>query len=212
MFVGGGSGVSVGGSDVEVGRSVSVGIGVRVRVGNGVRVGTGVLVGIRLAVTVEEGTRVFVAEGTRVFVAEGTRVFVDVDVDIGGPSPPLARVCVWKIGRGEEVSDAVAVFDTSIVEVIVIEAVGEGLESALFAKEKMGRSVGVKKRTANAALVSAPSRGVAVAVNLGWRMMSSCVSCLPPAIMYGMPKARIHTKRKLNGMMKPCCFLVSIIF
>lgn len=202
VLVGGGSGVSVGGSDVEVGRSVSVGNGVRVRVGTGVLVA--VVVGIRLAVTVEEGIRVF--------VAEGTRVFVDVDVDIGGPPPSLARVCVWKTGKGKEVSEAVAVFDTAIVEVIVIEAVGEGLESALFAKEKMGGPVGVTKRATNAALVSALSKGVAVGVNLGWRTMSSCVSCLPPAIMYGMPKARIHTKRKVNGIMKPCCFLVSIVF
>lgn len=54
-----------------------------------------------------------------------------------------------------------------------------------------GKFVGVKKSLANATCVSARSIGVAVAVTLGSRTMSSRLSGPPPLSKKGKPNARI---------------------
>jgi hypothetical protein len=64
--------------------------------------------------------------------------------------------------------------------------------------------VGVKKRSAKASCVNARSRGVAVAVCLGMRTISSWVSGLPPAIKTGRLNANIHAPIKTNTTMAPC--------
>lgn len=71
--------------------------------------------------------------------------------------------------------------------------------------------VGEKKSMANASLVNARSRGVAVGENLGWRTMSSCVSGRPPAIMTGRLNARRHTPAITTKTIVLCVVLFTFI-
>jgi hypothetical protein len=69
-----------------------------------------------------------------------------------------------------------------------------------------GDGVGEKKSEANATRVNARSRGVAVAVSLGTRTISSCVSGLPPAMTTGRLNARIQAPIITSRITKFCAF------
>ena len=80
-------------------------------------------------------------------------------------------------------------------------AVSEG--TGVVVKEATGVFVGVKKRLANAFCVNARSAGVAVAVFLGSRLTSACLSTFSPDNMNGMPNARRQMTGRTRNITKP---------
>jgi hypothetical protein len=81
-------------------------------------------------------------------------------------------------------------------ELVAVLAPATGIRSSSVAEAVVrgratGKFVGVKKSMANASCVSALSIGVTVAVYLGSRTISSCLSGDPPLSKKGKPNARI---------------------
>lgn len=130
VLVGGGPGVLVGGTSVEVAVGSDVSVGGSVVGGSGVSVGCGVCVGT-VGVGVLDGGRVVgVNEGVRV-VASGLGVNVGTGVEVGaGPSGRDSRVAVGlkRKPNNENGVDVVWTVDTARS---VTAMVGVGLEPSL---------------------------------------------------------------------------------
>jgi hypothetical protein len=173
--------VNCGGFGVLEGLGVFEGLGVSV--GKGVTmpvvVGTGVsvLVGRRVGAMVGMGVNVLVGVGVNpnVRVGLGNKVGVRVEVIDGLLPSAIVAVAKKMIDREVGVTERVGVGDPDDATMEVIVTVGVKLGTRV-SPPLMGiirEDVGVKKRSAKASCVRARSRGVAVAVCLGRRMISS---------------------------------------
>lgn len=160
------------------------------------------MVGVVVNVFVKVGVNIDVKVGPGVEVC----VFVEVGDDLMIPPPAVAVVPTIKrdVGVKDGVGDAVP--DIAAMEVIVTVGVKLATRVSPPLTGMIREEVGVKKRSAKASCVNARSRGVVVAVCLGRRMISSCVSSLPPAIRTGRLNARIHAPIITNRTMTPCAF------
>jgi hypothetical protein len=102
--------------------------------------------------------------------------------------------------------------DVEAAEVNVRVSVKLGRISNSPVEVGAGGDVGVKKSRANASRVKDRSMGVVVAVLLGIRTTSSCVSSLPPAIKEGKRNARTHAPTNTNRTIVPCAFTLLVSF
>ena len=136
---------------------------------------------------------------------------VIVHIGVADPFGTPERVNVKNPPAGVGVGELVNVDVAVVVEVKVSVKVKPGGITGSLANIDTEDAVGEKNIRANASCVNARSRGVAVAVNLGTRTISSCASGLPPAIRTGKLKARTQTPIITSITIDPCAFKTCLL-